>query len=548
MSNLRLAGLASGMDTDAMVQSLMRVERMKVDRYEQNKQVSLWRQEQYNNVNKIFANFILNTKKDIGLNQTNIRGAISSVNYNRLDYIRKATSSNETVASVSSTSKAVNGSFDIEVKQLATSGSITSSDLKDFINDGGLKGGMSFKINGQEITVGEAGNNIEMSDVAKAINAKKDETNVTAFYDEANGRLFMQSTIMGAPQSGRSLNIVLAKTGSDSGNAFIDAVRKEGFQNRIGKDAIIEYNGTPLTYSSNQIEFNGLNIELKETGKTNIKVETNAQGIYDKIEKLINDYNELIDKVSSLLGEKRYSSYHPLSMEEKKGMHEDDVKLWEEKARSGLLNRDETINRALQSMRRYLYDDVAIDNGSGLKHITQIGISTESYSRGTTGGKLQIDKEKLMDEIMKDPEAVMELLFREPKYGEGVLDGVTRLTSERGMSSDKIAAKRSQSGIFNRIYDELIGGMQNIIDKSGSGADGDLYRSVKSNILLDFVTNKSSISDIDKDVQNMNKRIDDLNAMLLRKENAYYAKFANMEKMLHQMYSQSDWLAQQFIR
>src|SRR5690606_6534209 len=156
-----------------------------------------------------------------------------------------------------------------------------------------------------------------------------------------------------------------------------------------------------------------LNIVLKAEGKTTISVSTNVDGIMEKIEQLINDYNELIDKASKAVNEKRYPSYHPLSQEEKKAMNEDDVKLWEEKAKSGMLSRDELITRTLQSIRLGLYEDVGKIDGS-FKNIFDIGITTQSYSRGTTGGKLQIDKEKLRAAIEKDPEGVMELLFKEP--------------------------------------------------------------------------------------------------------------------------------------
>lgn len=196
MSNLRIAGLASGMDTDAMVKSLMRVERLKVDRFEQNKQTALWRQEQYNNINKLFANFILNTRKDMGLNKVNMRGAISSTKYNNLDYIRKSTSSNDSVATASSTSQSVNGTFEIEVDKLATSGNFASDDLTNV--DLGKK--LSFKINGNLIEVGDGSKDITLSDITKAINSfkkvedgKEVSLGITAFYDEKNGRLFMQT-------------------------------------------------------------------------------------------------------------------------------------------------------------------------------------------------------------------------------------------------------------------------------------------------------------------------------------------------------------------
>lgn len=406
---------------------------------------------------------------------------------------------------------------------------------------------LKVKLNDEEIEVfksNEAG--ITMNDVAKAISdAKK---GVTAFYDATNGRLFVQTTETGIDKA-----IKLEAISGDRFSEFNAAIKGTGDnveKSVAGQDAQIIFNEgmenqVTLNYSSNNIVLNGVNIELKSEGvSTNINVSTNIEGIMEKVEKLVNDYNELIDKASKLISEKRYSSYHPLSQEEKKALHEDDVKLWTEKAKSGLLNSDETIQRTLQSIRVDLYKDLdskVVINSDGKKvyngfgNITQIGITTEKYSRGTAGGKLQIDKEKLRDAIMEDPEGVMEILFKEGNVDN---DGKEILTD----------SKNSSKGIFTRVYDNLIDGMKSIIDKSGPGEDADLYRSVKSNILLDFVTKKSSISDIDKDVLNMNNKIDDLNDMLIRKEDAYYAKFANMEKMLQQMNSQSSWLSQQFMR
>jgi len=544
MSVLRISGLASGMDTDMIVESLMKVERLKVDRFEQNKQIALWRQEAYNNMNKLFANFILNTRKNFGLTKTTSTGIALNYSYTSVDYLRKAVSSNENVASVTSTSKALNGTFNIEVKQLATSGSITSAEL-DNLDDIQLDG-MKFRIKGTEdgqfVTITVKGST--MNDLVKAINEKKDETKVMAFYDSENKRLFLQSTVTGE-NSKIQLSRVSGEDG-DEGYKFLEKVRGEGFKKINGQDAIIQYNGVDLKYSSNNINFNGLNIELKSEGKTTINASTNVDGIMEKIEQLVNDYNELIDKVSEALNEKRYPSYHPLSQEEKKAMHEDDVKLWEEKAKSGMLSRDELITRTLQAIRTDLYRNVGGVSGS-FKNLIEIGITTESYTRGITGGKLQIDKEKLRAAIEKDPEGVMELLFKEPEKLDRA-DFPDTDEGKRQYEAAERANRRDNGGIFTRVYDNLIDGMKAIIDRAGPGQDSDLLRSVRSNILIDFVTSKSSISDLDREVLNINRRIDDLNAMLIRKENAYYAKFANMEKMLQQMYSQSNWLAQQFMR
>ena len=131
-----------------------------------------------------------------------------------------------------------------------------------------------------------------------------------------------------------------------------------------------------------------------------MKVDTNVDGIFDKITKLIDDYNELVDKAGGAIGEKRYSNYQPLSQDEKKAMHEDDVKLWTEKAKSGMLNRDENLTRILQNIRTDLYKTLDNPDGS-FNHITQIGISTEKYAKGSVGGKLQIDEQNLEKQLWK---------------------------------------------------------------------------------------------------------------------------------------------------
>ena len=549
MNNLRISGLASGMDTDSFVKSMMKVERMKVDRVEQNKQVAMWRQESYNNMNKLFANFILNSRKDMGLAKTSTTGTLSFSNYSKLDYIRKAVSSDESKATVSATSKAINGSYDIDVKQMAKGASFTSVDMSTADNKSKLVDGMTFKLeNGAKsvdvvVNASAEGKALEMSDVVKAINSQKGETGVTAFVN--NGRLFLQTTETGAGQS-----IKLSSAGPageitqeaiDAGNIFVNALGYDeismgGEVNKIGsgeeasyiasQQAEVIFNGVTLKYNTNNIELNGVNIQLKAEGTTTINVDTNVSGIMEKVEKLIADYNELIDKASSAVGEKRYAGFHPLSQEEKKAMHEDDAKLWEEKAKSGMLNRDETINRTLQNVRNELYKTV--ENGGKFKHITELGISTEKYSKGSSGGKLQIDSDKLRQAILDDPEGVMELLFAE--------------------STEKPTdPKNSTQGAFTRVYDSLIEGMKSIVDKSGPGEDSDLLRNVRSNILIDFVTKKSSISDLDRQVLDMNKKIDSLNIMLGKKEEAHYAKFTAMEKYLHQMNGQSNWLMQQFM-
>ena len=118
-NNMRITGLASGIDTEEMIQNLMKAERIKYDKVGQEKQILSWRQEMYNSLNKDYANFILNTRKLFGLTTTTATGAFESNSYESLSWVKKATSSEETIATVSSTAKAMNGSYTVNVGRLA---------------------------------------------------------------------------------------------------------------------------------------------------------------------------------------------------------------------------------------------------------------------------------------------------------------------------------------------------------------------------------------------------------------------------------------------
>ena len=251
------------------------------------------------------------------------------------------------------------------------------------------------------------------------------------------------------------------------------------------------------------------------TGEFTINVSTDVDGIYEKIEQFVEEYNELVEKTNQLLGEKRYRDYKPLTSEQKKAMDKEDIELWEEKAKSGLLRSDDLIGRTMLNVRNSLYEKSAGIDGT-YQLITQIGISTEKYARGSAGGKLVIDEQKLREAIAKDPEGVLELLFKESDPDNSVeIDG--KEVAQIG-------------GVVTRIYENLMIGMEEIIKKSGTGDNAELYRGVKPNILLEFVSKHSSISLLDKDVLQYSRRIDELNEILFRKENQYYAKFAAMER------------------
>lgn len=547
---MRISGLASGIDTDTMVQQMMQVERMKVDRVEQDKQLTTWRQEAFNDLNKEFANFILNTRKSFGLTSTALNGTFRTNSYQNLDWVKGATSSNEQAATVSSTSKVMDGSYDVEVKQLAKGVSLASgSNIKDSLvdKDGKLNNEepMEFIVNdgNHDFTI-KVKADASMSDVVKAINNAKTETGtgkdkktesigVRASYDHGQGRFFLQTTNTGADTQ------ITIKTENDGTQNFLDGLNltngEEGYNIKDGskgQDALINFNGAKgIVSHSNNVTVNGITMNLKAVENFTVTVATDVDAVYEKIEEFVEEYNKLVDKTNKLVGEKEYRSFHPLSAEEKKAMTEDDVKLWEEKAKSGLLSRDSTIQQTMLNIRQSLYAETSEIDGT-YSFITQIGISTEEYSQGTAGGRLKIDEDKLRKAIANDAESVMELMFKESS--DPIKDENGKVIGGRG-------------GLLTRVHEGLMDGMESIVKKSGPGTEADLYTKVRFGMLTDFRTSQGGISALDRELLNYNKKIDQLNIMLGKREDTYYARFTAMEKAIAKMNQQSSWLQQQMM-
>ena len=664
MNSLRLSGLASGMDTETMIKDLMRAERVKADKFSQNKQVMQWRREQYNSVNKDFANFVLDMKKELELTRSTIFGTSYNNSMANLSWVKKASSSNDGIFTTKAMANAMGGTHQIKVKalakgvQVASTGDVeTAPGVKATastkLQDLGVAAGnhtLEFKIDGVVETVKidyKATDTIstltQKINTAVAADTNKTPLMLQANFDNTTGRLFLstkntgenakiqvvsdsQKLLLGAGNKFKIASTVLQPNTSMKLSEFgitgengvlklkldqpgevektitftkdstilnvidaIDALNLNGvtatFVNgrlqitgqdlqivednkgllskefkvasvlgdKTGENAKIDYNGVEnLAYSSNTFMINGIEINLHSLPSNineafTINVTTDTDSVMGKIRTFVDKYNEMIEKLNSKIKEKRYREFLPLTSEQKESMKEDDIKKWEEKAKSGLLRGDGYIANTLQTMRSGLYEKVVGDDISArFNHITSIGISTGDFKNN---GKLEIDDTKLKNAILQDVEGVLNLLFKQSTTNEG--DGTAGLEGDARKAKIEENRKkiRSESGLINRLFSDVVAGMKGLIDKSGTGDDADLYRKVQSNILIDFVTGKTtgigSISFIEQDVMRIDKSIAREERRLADKEKRYWDKFTAMEKAMQKMNSQSSWLMQQ---
>lgn len=525
MSNMmRITGMATGMDTDTMIQNMIKAEKLKVSAFEQKKIRAGWKQEDYNAINKDLANFIINSKKELGLGKLS-GGTFFSVPYTKLDYVKKASLSNETVATATATAKTINGSFKLKVKELAEGANLHAKVSASETLGKDVR--MKLKVDGKEHEIllnNSDGSNVTYEQWVEKLNSK--DLGIQASYakdDNGVGVLSFRTRSVGADSKIEITELTTA-------NAELNAMSRQA----TGKNAKVDFNGVEMQFKSNNIEINGVNLALKAASpeEVTVSVSNNVDEMVKRITKFVDDYNELLDKLSKKTSEKIYPEATPLTVEEKKALNETEVKEWTEKAKSGLLKDDELIRRIMSNGRLDIYKSFEGEKEGALKHITDIGITTVRYQKGAAGGKLQIDEAKLREALSKDPESVMDLLFAEGKKD----------------SSGKV--KTETQGVFTRIYSGLESGMKEIIRHAGPGKDAALLRQVNPSILLDFVTKGGKkgiggLSDLDGEIVDYTKRMDELNTMLAKKEDDLYKKFARLETMMQKMQSQSSWIGAQ---
>lgn len=180
---IRLTGLSSGLDTEAIISALVSSYNYKTDKYKKAQTKLSWKQDAWKTLNtKIYSLY------------TSLDGLRFSKNYN----MKTTSCSDTTKATVTATSSAVNGSQKLNIIQTAQAGYLTGGKLAKGTTENttlaelGYTGGdatIDVKLGDgtkKSITVSQG------STITNVVNALK-EAGVNASYDEANGRIYVSS-------------------------------------------------------------------------------------------------------------------------------------------------------------------------------------------------------------------------------------------------------------------------------------------------------------------------------------------------------------------
>ncbi len=248
--------------------------------------------------------------------------------------------------------------------------------------------------------------NNELLAANEKLTAGMTDEQIAAFKEKAD---YAQSVVDGT-----------ATASENSGATRIDA-----------SDATIYVNGAEYTGDSNIFNINGMTItatgitgtayDPTETNAVSTTVNTDVQGIYDKVKDFLTQYNALINEMTSLYNADSAKGYEPLTDEEKDAMSDTEVEKWEEKIKASLLRRDDTLSSLMSSMTNAMSKGVEI-NGKTY-YLSTFGIKTLGYLNAPKNEQnaYHIDgdaddintsgnADKLMAAIAEDPDTIMEFM------------------------------------------------------------------------------------------------------------------------------------------
>ncbi|MGF7143669.1 flagellar hook-associated protein 2 [Anaerotaenia torta] len=501
---IKLSGLASGLDTDAIITELMKAQRMKSTKIENSKVKLEWKQEKWQELNKKLYSFYTGT-----LSSMRLQGG-----YN----VRSAASSDESKVKVTAGNGAVEGNHQIKIDRLATAQYVTGGELK------GMKDGKPFEVTGKT-TMAELGvidgDEGEFRINNKPIKVTKDTTlnelvnklksaGINASFDNAQKRLFLSSKTSGSDgaftltteAAGVKLDKLGLGTVIKDGDTFkIDGSAPAGAGMALvaAEDAEFEYNGAKMKSSSNTVTVNGLTFELlgqTGTGTVSINVKKDTQAVYDKIKSMVKEYNEILTTMNELYNAPSVKGYEPLTDEQKEAMSEKEIEKWEAKIKDSLLRRDDGIGSLINRMRSDINFSVEVN---GKKYsLSSFGVKGMDY---TEKGLLHIDGDKDDSTVSGNADELMKALEENPQ---------------------------AVISVFSKFADNMYSSYADSMGKSSS------LRST-----LTFYNDK----EMKKQVEDYGNKLKALEKKLTEIEDRYYKQFSAMEKAMSSLNAQSNNLA-----
>jgi flagellar hook-associated protein 2 len=174
-------------------------------------------------------------------------------------------------------------------------------------------------------------------------------------------------------------------------------------------------------------------------------VSQDTEKLVENVKGFVEDYNKLLDKLNDMYNEQKYSDYDVLTESQKKAMTEEQIEKWEEKAKSGLMHRNEYVGKLISDLREAVYTPVDSVDG---KYHTMMSLGIESK---TDRGHLKIDEDKLRKVIAEDPDIVYQMMGNLDKDDDYSKNGVVQRVSD--VANKSMKSIKSYAGTTTEVAD-----------------------------------------------------------------------------------------------
>ncbi len=402
---LNIGGLASGLDTNAIVEQLMSMERTPRTKLDVKASLVTARQ-----------NLLQDFQSRLRAVETAARDLRSATLWTQSQSVVSGDPAR--VGAVIGTGAGVGG-YQVEVSQLANSAQRT------YAFSSPASAG-TITIDGHDTAV-EAGATIE--DLVSAINA------------DADAPVYAAATDAGT--------IVLsARRTGDTGSGFIavtdgaGALTEDPARAKQGRDARFTVDGVAGSSSTNEVSNGIAGVRLTLSGVTTVSgpvtVTVGAPGadaatIEGKLRAFVDVYNSTVDAIRAKLNEKTVPN--PANAVERQ---------------KGLLHGDTMLTGVLAQMRQLVYEPLR-GLPAGMDSLADLGVSTGSasatISQDALAGRLTVDSAKLARALASDPDGVETLLAGVDGVGgwaRGFEDLVHDVSTTGGTMSSRIDGAGSE--------------------------------------------------------------------------------------------------------
>ncbi len=281
-----------------------------------------------------------------------------------------------------------------------------------------------------------------------------------------------------------------------------------------GTDTVMTYtlNGvqSTITRSTANFKIDEINIELNEKASglketdtpITFDVTNNSDEVVERVKQFIDEYNEIINLISTKTSEKPNRNYAPLTPEQQDEMKEEEIKNWTAEAKKGILFGDRNMSTVLRNMRGAM---------SGLTDVSSLTLSSIGISSASmdTSGKLVLDETKFKEKLLENPDEIANLF--------------TSASSNTGNNAKSGIALQLQSILRANVG--AFGTTGVLIDEAGL-----------SNSLT---ADKNYISD---KVGEYDDKMTELKKSLETERERYWKQFTALETSLNKLNMQSSWL------